>query len=536
MNATVRQTTAGAVGILVAMATASWFAGCSTGSGGLPRTATPTRVERSSAAADAAQGVLRVDLAAANRMWPAQPRARSVDDFFRLQVSSTFGAWSVDTHLFREGLVVIPYHDQDGVADASGRFVERGDSALARAFPPGEIGIAVRHHRPKHRTLRIDDSQTRFLDEAQLRDSHVEILVGVLRDGQPGVVTLNSPQGYESGRFGEADYPMLLLAPRYPDGLSEKERRRYRDNIRTYLLAFNEVLRFPFGYLEGDHLAARDRETVKEHAVMVVRAIAGDPVARQWFAEPANRLYCSELAFLSLSAGLLFPLNASTFEPLVGSEVWQRFSTQVERHGAEEPSELTRLNRNPLARLVTATLAPEQLESISVDRRAEGGLEEDGELLALRPMTVPDIFEHFIAWVAPRESPPEGMDRESMAAVQSAILIALEPEVLRFMGLDRRPVDDPERKRGTELYQSILAVLEAPHSDYAAMRAELDPVLAEARAFCLAGGRPKRDLLVPPVLFHLAAAGRWPGGLLGLRYVGHGIHWSLVSLEEPVAH
>lgn len=56
----------------------------------------------------------------------------------------------------------------------------------------------------------------------------------------------------------------------------------------------------------------------------------------------------------------------------------------------------------------------------------------------------------------------------------------------------------------------------------------MTPLLDQARQ--ITGPRGDGNgLFTPPSLFHVVAQGKQPGGLLGLEYVGHGVHFSLVN-------
>jgi hypothetical protein len=79
-----------------------------------------------------------------------------------------------------------------------------------------------------------------------------------------------------------------------------------------------------------------------------------------------------------------------------------------------------------------------------------------------------------------------------------------------------------------ELYGRMIAIIGKSHASYAAFRAELDPLMEEARQISGPRGGGAAGLFVPPSLLHVVAAGHYSGGLLGLEYVGHGVHYSLV--------
>ena len=155
----------------------------------------------------------------ARGMWPGPP-LETVEDLYRVEVDLGDGgpSYTVDTHLFGGPVRVIPYADGDGVRDASGDVVERGDQELAPWVPPGDVAIVVRHHRSSHRKVSFAHERATLEPELGLRNTHVEIAVGVWRDGRAGVVTVNSPPGYAGGRFGTASYPMIFLGLRFPEG------------------------------------------------------------------------------------------------------------------------------------------------------------------------------------------------------------------------------------------------------------------------------------------------------------------------------
>ncbi len=482
----------------------------------------------SSAAQSGAAGLsYRLDLERASAIWPGEPPIREVEDLFRVVVELPEDRIVVESHLFGPTVVIIPFANEDGVTDAGGLPVARGDQALAELFLPGEIGIAVRHRRAEHRLLSLGASVGELKEELKFRDGHAELLVGVIRQGQPGVITLNMPQGYEGGRFATANYPLIFFQPVLPAWLDEPKRLRFRDNIRTLMLGFDSVARFPLSYMGGDPLAARDPEAVREHTDNLVRAIAGDTDARAWFRLPANQLYCSELGHLAISAGLLLPLNDRTFVPRVGADVWARFKAQVTAHNRDEPSAFDELNDNPLASLVELAIAPEDLEPVfayAPNRRLRA------ERLAFTPMTLADMTEQWLRAYLPRERLGE-----DVAPLQAKLLVALKPALWSATEIDRLPEGDPRLIEADTVFAGLVATLGARHASYRRMRSELAPWLERAAA--VANPRPGTGagLFIPPSLFHLIAQGRWPADLAGVRYVGHGLHYSMVRRVDPPA-
>jgi hypothetical protein len=91
------------------------------------------------------------------------------------------------THLFGAEVNIVAYSNDDGVKAADGTLFERGDSEIAKVFKRGQVGIAVKNHRAKLDVLDLSSTDpTAMKEHFKLQDTHIGIVVGVERDGQPG--------------------------------------------------------------------------------------------------------------------------------------------------------------------------------------------------------------------------------------------------------------------------------------------------------------------------------------------------------------
>jgi hypothetical protein len=475
-----------------------------------------------------------------NAKFPGDWPMTKIEDAFTVRVK--LGEFQVDapTHLFEHPVTLIPYANEDGTEDASGERVDNVDAMIAEVYPPGEIGFAVKHHRPEFRTLSMTDADPNGMKEHfKLQDTHIEIVVGVESGGVARAITLNNPQNYENGRFGTDHYPMIFVKPKYPSYLSQDQKRIFNDNIRSMAVAFNAVSNFPGDYNGGDPLGARNPEQVMLHAAMMVRAIAGDETAVEWFKKPENMIYCAELAHVASSAGLLAPLNEATFVPLVGQETWDAFVKAVETHN-ENPEGSTFVARNSNKRVadVKLTLAPKDLKP--APSYAGGAAAQEAQKLAFKPMTMADIVEQFLRTHIPREqgfTDPSGqhVSGEKLAPMQGAILAKMKPGLYEAMALDKLPPgaeSDAIKAKVDELFDALVKVVSTPFADYATFRAKLEPLMQQARQ--MTGPRADNGvgLFVPPSLLHVIAQGKHLGGLLDLEYVGHGLHYSLLRKKS----
>lgn len=444
------------------------------------------------------------------------------EEAFSLKIS--FGDKTIisPTHLFKVPPQIVPYSNYDGGSTADGKTFERGDEEIAKIFNPGQIGIAVKHHRSEYPRLDLNSGRTSDMKENfKLQDSHIEIVVGVKRDGKNGAITINNPQSYESGLFGAPNYPMIFLRPVYPEFL-KKYAKDFENNIRTMLVGFNAVTTFPGDYNGGDPLGARDPDHVREYVKNMVVAIGGveraAEEAKAWFHRSENQVYCAELAFISYSAGLLVPLNDATMVPLVGAEVWKRFKEHMIAHNKGLSSPFSTLNSNKRVMYIRDLVpAPSKLKP--------AGSYAPSELknaLALQPLTVADIIEEFIRVTLPREQ-----FGEDLAPIQGAVLASMKENLMSELGMNNLPSSDPVRMAAEQLFNQLVQTVSKKYASYNEFRQVLGPLLLQARK--LSGPRDSSGvgLFVPPSLFHVAAQGR-KTGLISFQYVGHGVHFSAV--------
>jgi hypothetical protein len=426
------------------------------------------------------------------------------------------------THLFGDTVNIIPYSNDDNVVAADGTTFARGDQAIAEVYKPGELGIAVKHHRSANPKLELTGgSPSAIKEHLKLQDTHIEIVVGVKEGRNNRAITLNNPQTYENGFFGTPDYPMVFLKPVYPSYLKADQKKAFEANVRTMLLGFNAVTSFPGDYNGGDPLGARNPEKVREYVKQMVLAITGDVAAKAWFQAPENMVYCAELAFLAFSAGLIVPLNDTTMVPLVGQGPWSQFKEAIAKQTKGERNPFVDLNRNKRVEMVReVSVAPADLQPAESYSGAKTLTK-----LALAPMTMSDIIEQFLRTHVPREKLGE-----ELAPAQAALLQAMKPAVLEQMAMDQLPATDPRRVAVEQLFDQIVKVTGTKYANYAKAREALAPLLDQARKITGPRGDTGTGLFVPPSLFHVAAQGKH-AGLLSFSYVGHGVHTSHVKLS-----
>jgi hypothetical protein len=255
----------------------------------------------------------------------------------------------------------------------------------------------------------------------------------------------------------------------------------------------------------------------------MIQAVAGNEEAEAYFLQTESHMYCAEYAVIAVSAGLLVPLNRESVLPLgVTPEEWERFAREVALHNRrneDHPSYFVKNNANArVAEVRMADLA--RLEALRPLPAYAGAPERDAQKLAFPPLTMSEMLDGFMRLHFPREQLGE-----RLAPYQAKVLAQLKPGLFTMLDLEE---DAPEAAPLKKLVNEIIAVVGREHESYAAFRAALDPLLAKARALGDAGDDGS-GLFTPPSLFHQVLGGMHTDrGLLGLEYVGHGLHFSML--------
>lgn len=467
-----------------------------------------------------------VNFAAVNALWNrgANP-ATKVEDLFTTLVPNRDGGppTPMATH-YKEGepITVIAYDNALGPKQDD----------ITRFLEPGEVMIAVKHHKPEHPVLGGAGKE-----EVKLDSTHIELAVGVTVDNpdgtkSKGAITLNNPQTYEGGLFGSADYPMIFLKLKFPPGLNAADKKAYMDNFRTWLTIANTFTNFPGEYNGGDPLGTRSPAQIKEIGDQLIKALTGTPeeqaAAKAWLADSDHKVYCAELAHVAMNLGITVPLNKAT--------LGDKFDAVK---SAIESKEFLSQNGNKYAKMVDLTMAPESLRSVheklGIETSEPSATEPFGKGLAFRPQTLTTIVEEFIASMATRDIGRELTPAEvaQVSAKQAALFKGARAGIAEITGLDQMPPNDPKRLGLEALLNGIETVLGTPFPTYAQFRAALDPLVAQAAQ--VTGPRPNgTGAFMPPSAFLLHALGKADnsGAVMGLEVVGHGLHKSLLTEKE----
>jgi len=464
------------------------------------------------------------DLKLANAVWPGPAAIKTDDDLFSVEVDINGTKRKLPTHAFAAPIRYIPY-DLPGIPlfgqhNASSG-VPEGVAELAAVFRPGDIGFAIKHYRSKNRALpgppfpRVDQQQEVFKLHIKLQDQHVAAVVGV--EDYPGIVIAQNPASYSNERFYRQDFPMIFLRPSFPRWVADRQ-EEFRDNIRTMLVCFN-VVTVPPEDFDDDLLGADSVDAVWTFVEKMIRALTGDTVASAFFYQPENLVYCGELIHLAVTAGLHCPLNAETWIPRVGKSTWSAFADAIKRHNSGQATIVKNsCNRDDLLK-VQLSVAPDSLKPIAEYAPTKRARASE-EMMAFRPMTLFEVIERFVAIHWPRDQ-----FGEDLATTQAEVIRELRPAFKRVSRFDR--VSKSKQEKIEALLDDMVETVAIRRSNYEEFRRALRPARERAEK-ALRSAKLER-LFAPPSMFHLIALDKYPHALLRLKYVGHGIHRSLLK-------
>ncbi len=414
----------------------------------------------------------------------------SDDDMFKIHFKfSDDKVISSDVHaLYREAklLKYIPYDD----------FMETNQIELIEALKEEGILIAVKNH--------VIKPEQDFKEQMKLHCSHIQILTLTEINGKLGAMTINNPQAYQNGLFGEPDYPMTFIRLKFPGGLKEEDRKGFIKNIKTWLLILNTFTVFPEDYNGGDPLSALTHDEILEYGDHLLRGLCGYLDSINWLKKAENHLYCAELAYMALNLGLKYPLNSKYIPENLIEKICEEIQTK----------KFLDQNENSYIKGVSIELSSESLEPIGED------------INAIEPFYMSDMIESFIKHTVPRFKNGEDCKKYQAILYEQSIgaLKSMAPDV--FNSKMSHKIDN--------ILAEITELLLAEYPSYESFRMALDKKLLTLNTTVreISG---KDKIYIPPHAFLIRMLENELEnkikGVLGFEYFAHGMHKSILVQE-----
>ncbi len=270
---------------------------------------------------------------------------------------------------------------------------------LARLIRPGDIAIAVCGYYPDLHANEIPHKRN---------IGHAGLAVGVEKDGQAGVMTINNPQGYLSGSFNNSGYGSFFFQKiEFPAGLSDAEKRAYCKNILTMTAIANSFIPFAEQNFNGqDPLGIHNVDKIKQAGEKLILAVYGDAAAVDWLKRSENTAYCAEL----VSAGINIGTNVILSKAYI-NQLQQRLAAENGRDRYPNLYEVVRdkiesravleNNGNPNADYLPLTMVDESVDLKPITERCPNA-DQSGTGLAFMYYDFTDIAYSSIRDTYPR--------------------------------------------------------------------------------------------------------------------------------------
>ena len=382
-------------------------------------------------------------------------------------------------------IVPIPYGNSKGI----------NQEELVKLMDKRRVLVSLKHHASSPILNKPKESM-------KLQSTHAQMIV---RSGDT-VMSLNNPQGYEDGLFGDESYPMMFFGLDFPEDVTEEEIRSYENNMILWGLAINHFSTFPNDYNGGDPLMCRNNSELSVYGDRVIDALLGDTASKNFLMKPENGLYCAEMVFGLICLGVQHPLSASA----LGNEKFNRVKEAFLSRNFLSDSE------NPQISSVEMIFPLDSLKPLRAEYDSGDGY--FGEGLAIQPMLCSELITSFIKYSVPRKRLGEDSGLYQLELLDHAGVFLKEY------------LPEDSLKRGSTLdtlLSKLKGILASNHGTYENFKERLVPVLSsiddEVEKVSNTG-----NTFFPPHCFLVRALENTKEGkvkgALGLSYFGHGVH------------
>ena len=415
-------------------------------------------------------------------------------------------------------------------------FSEKFQDDLARFILPGEFAISIKNHSPGPIPWSFE--------KLKLQCPHVQVAIGVRAEDRNCVITLNTPKSYhkfEDGYrtkhynspkaslrlFGNEDYPMIFIKPKFPDHFSSTLKRQYVDNIRTWMVISNTLGHFPKETYDGrDPIATTSVKKIRCMGNYLLKALAGDELAKEWLRKEKNKLYCSEFVHASLNLGIHYPLNKAN--------IGEKFYESV----ARELSSKNFITGHPnlFAELVDLQMAPENLKPI---------IEEIGEVEPSPPDSImpdPHLAIQLYTWADILATnlevrfPSEKISQKEISRLRVEFLNEVKKDMQKLYFLKEPENSSDIRDEFENIYGKILMTIKQMGNQPGEFRQRLNPHIKTLRDLAFKIEKAVNYNIMPTCYLVSATSvneKKKTEGILSWQYLGHGLHKNLLVCDKP---
>ncbi|MDY6897293.1 MAG: hypothetical protein SWZ49_04350, partial [Cyanobacteriota bacterium] len=333
------------------------------------------------------------------------------------------------------------------------------------------------------------------------------IIPAVREGGIKAFASLNEPDTYHKGLYGESGFVAVAQNLVFPEFVNSQFQRGYTDSIICWMALMNPFVKFSQNdFNGGDPTTVIDKNSLKEFLTNCALASLGDETAIEFLRNPDNKAYCSEFVYIGLNT-LVYPFNLQGLKFLLNNEAKAREILAIqEKQNLRQENILSNRSANPefQAFNIQMPVVPESLPALDV-LMAENGVNIDSNSIPFPAFTLSQVLRRAFRTLLPRH---QDVNNRKIIQAQVKLFGYLEPLMIKQLGLDNPYAGGFSEEATAEINQKVEAVqkfinliksqLEREYNSYAELDLVIDEIMKQADELM---GASDAKYFVPPRIY-----------------------------------
>ena len=334
------------------------------------------------------------------------------------------------------------------------------------------------------------DSEINDLMEIFIKNEghHSGAIVPAVREaGNKAFASLNEPDCYQSGLYGQNGFVAVAQNLVFPEFITPQQQKGYNDSIICWMALMNPFVKFSENdFNGGDPTRVIDRASLKEFLKNCALASLGDESAIAFLNDAGNKAYCAEFVYISLNTPV-YPFNLQGLTSLLNDEgKAKEILTFQEKQNRRQENILNNRSANPefQAFNIQMPVVPSDLPPLDV-LMANNGANIDSSSIPFPAFTLSQVLRRAFRSLLPRHN---NVNDPTTIKAQVKLFGYLEPLILKQLGLDNNGETSEEEtaarveklKAVQQFMTFIKSQLQQNHNSYAELDSIVDKIMEQA--------------------------------------------------------
>ncbi|MBD1843931.1 hypothetical protein H6F89_11075 [Cyanobacteria bacterium FACHB-63] len=346
--------------------------------------------------------------------------------------------------------------------------------------------------------------ESEVLIEAFIKNEghHSSVIVPAQRFRQnqliPSYATLNEPDAYHEGLYGNDGYVAIAQRLRFPNFVASEQARGYINTIICWIALLNPFVQFPDNYSGGDPTRIGNCTQLQELLKNGLLASLGDAKAIAFFNVPANKCYCSEFISVCLNT-VLHPFNkAGLAELLEDAEKAQQILAIQNQQNKRQVNLLSQKTNNPEFKAfnIPMPVVPENLPPLNVLMTQQG--QSVPNSLPFPPFSISQVIRRAFHKLLPRNQAKPDLNLK-IAHAQARLLKSMKPALIQQLGLSNLPETDSKVVAVSQFLDAASDQLNEMPSNQIELEQKINTLMQKADELLI--GADDRVWYVPPRIY-----------------------------------